>query len=61
MTGPREILQDMGVTQDEFDPFEWQDDEDVGDECGRWDNGKLGLPCSLAGTEFCNFECPYRG
>lgn len=37
------------------------EDEDPGDECGRWDNGKLGGSCSLAGTEWCDFECPYRG
>lgn len=30
------------------------------DECGRWDNGRLRLQCRLAGTEFCDFDCPYR-
>jgi hypothetical protein len=33
---------------------------DVGDDCGRWSNGKLTRWCSQAGTEFCDFECPYR-
>jgi hypothetical protein len=32
----------------------------VGDECGRWDNGRLGKHCSKAGSEECDFECPYR-
>lgn len=37
----------------------WEDDYDPGDECGRWDNGRLGKLCRLAGTEFCDWECPY--
>ena len=37
-----------------------EDEDDPGDECGRWDNGRLGRNCLLAGTEFCDFECPYR-
>lgn len=39
-----------------YDP----DDEDPGADCGRWSNGRLTSSCSLAGTEFCDFECPYR-
>lgn len=31
-----------------------------GDECGRWRNGKLSQYCAKAGTEECDFECPYR-
>lgn len=41
---------------DEYDP----DDEDPGDECGRWINGRLSNSCSKAGSEECDFECPYR-
>jgi hypothetical protein len=41
---------------DDFDP----DEEDGGDECGRWDNGRLGRQCALAGTEHCDFDCPLR-
>ena len=44
---------------DDFDP----DDEkghDPGEDCGRWRNGRLGDYCLLAGTEFCDFDCPYR-
>ena len=33
----------------------------VGDDCGRWRNGKLTASCSNAGSEECDFECPYRG
>lgn len=43
---------------DGFDP-EWDEDE-LGDACGRWDNGRLTRFCSMAGTEFCDFDCPYR-
>jgi len=32
----------------------------VGEECGRWRNGSLSRSCSKAGSEECDFECPYR-
>lgn len=32
----------------------------VGAECGRWRNGSLSRSCSKAGSEECDFECPYR-
>jgi hypothetical protein len=32
----------------------------VGEECGRWRNGRLSPSCSKAGSEECDFECPYR-
>lgn len=47
------------VDEDDFD--EDFDDEDPGDECGRWRNGVLTKSCSKAGSEECDFECPYRG
>lgn len=28
--------------------------------CGRWRNGRLVNHCTMAGTEECDFECPYR-
>lgn len=30
--------------------------------CGRWRNGRLAPPdhCTMAGSEECDFECPYR-
>lgn len=31
----------------------------VGAECGRWRNGVLSSSCSKAGSEECDFECPY--
>lgn len=31
----------------------------VGAECGRWRNGVLSDSCSKAGSEECDFECPY--
>lgn len=45
----------LAPDDDEYDP----DDEDHGAECGRWINGKLGKSCTLAGTEFCDWDCPY--
>jgi hypothetical protein len=45
---------------DDFDDAGDEDDFDPGEECGRWLNGNLDRWCRLAGTEFCDFECPYR-
>jgi hypothetical protein len=56
----------MGETDDsEFGDYEPDDeyeldDEDAGAECGRWRNGRLSDSCSKAGSEECDFECPYR-
>ena len=36
------------------------DQHEPGEECGRWRNGKLAQYCAKAGTEECDFECPYR-
>lgn len=61
-----------GVTQQQIDYYaggydeppddDLEDDYDPGEGCGRWVNGRLGkvYDCRLAGTEFCDFECPYR-
>ena len=32
----------------------------VGENCGRWRNGRLSASCSKAGSEECDFECPFR-
>lgn len=48
---------------DDFDAYEEPYDEDdynPGEDCGRWRNGRLDGYCLLAGTELCDFECPYR-
>lgn len=50
-------------TQDQIDSEMLAEDEDgpdPGEECGRWRNGRLGQYCAKAGTEECDFECPYR-
>lgn len=39
---------------------EEQDGPNPGEECGRWWEGHLGQYCAKAGTEECDFECPYR-
>lgn len=31
----------------------------IGEECGRWNNGRLMPYCAKAGSEECDFECPY--
>lgn len=59
----------MGIprtwTQDEIDADYFRDAEQLdgpepGDECGRWRDGKLSPHCTKAGSEECDFECPYR-
>lgn len=38
---------------------DFEDDGPVsGEECGRWQNGKLMPTCTKAGSEECDFECP---
>ncbi len=37
-----------------------EDDFDPGEECGRWINGRLTHSCTKAGSEECDWECPYR-
>lgn len=63
------------MTQEEIDADVFRDDDGicpncdeiwdmcecrVGEECGRWINGRLTKSCSKAGSEECDFECPYR-
>lgn len=43
----------------DFDPYEDEEDE-PGEECGRWMDGRLTHSCTKAGSEECDFECPYR-
>lgn len=57
-------LDDSAFTQDEAEDWvEDQLEEDLEAECGRWDQNVKGglLPyywCRMAGTEFCDWECP---
>ena len=45
------------MEEDDFDES-WDIEEDPAEAtCGRWDNGKLTRGCSLAGTEFCDWDC----
>lgn len=37
-------------------PEDEEDDREA--ECGRWNNGRLTAQCRLAGTEWCDWECP---
>lgn len=36
-----------------------EDGSEPGEECGRWSNGHLERFCAKAGSEECDFECPY--
>jgi hypothetical protein len=41
---------------------EFEDESDgpePGEECGRWNNGRLMQTCMKAGSEECDWECPY--
>lgn len=42
------------------DDFRDDDEEDDGFECGAFINGRFDYSaCQLAGTEDCDWECPY--
>jgi len=44
---------------DEIDEDVFEDEEEDREaDCGRWDNGRLMKQCRLAGTEWCDWECP---
>jgi len=38
--------------------YDEDDEEDREADCGRWRNGQLVPQCLLAGTEWCDWECP---
>lgn len=50
----------MGDPEDYGEAFDEENDYDPREECGRWINGKFGSSCLQAGTEFCDWDCPYR-
>lgn len=52
--------QRLQAEMDDHGGYDWDEPEDhydPDDDCGRTDDGD----CMLAGTEHCDFECPYRG
>lgn len=57
MGKPREWTQ----AEIDADVFRDADENDVepGEECGRWVNGKLSPQRRKAGSEECDWECPY--
>lgn len=60
-----EPCEDWDDDQDEAHCFDCGELHDmcechIGDECGRWRNGRLSDSCSKAGSEECDFECPYN-
>lgn len=58
-TTARPAYEDDGYYDDPRDDFE-DDGTDAGEECGRWTNGRLTPYCRKAGSEECDWECPYR-
>ena len=50
------------ITQEEIDAeidlYDEDDEDDREADCGRWTNGRLIHQCRLAGTEWCDWECP---
>lgn len=44
---------------DDMDDDEGDGEFDLSEECGRWVNGGLSTQCSQAGTEWCDWECPF--
>jgi hypothetical protein len=49
-------------SQDQIDEDMFRDGDDEGDDreadCGRWRNGRLVPQCLLAGSEWCDWDCP---
>ena len=58
---PRPSVTDVVNAEIEADHYQEDDGPEPGAECGRWSNGQLTGSCGKAGTEECDFECPYRG
>ena len=49
---------DFDYPDETGDGFE-EDGPYPGEECGRWNNGKFMQYCPKAGSEECDWECPY--
>jgi hypothetical protein len=45
---------------EQYDEYDEEDGPEPGEECGRWLEGKLSHSCTKAGSEECDWECPYR-
>ncbi len=45
--------------EDDLGMVDAETDRDPGEECGRWRNGRLSDHCLKAGSEECDWECPY--
>lgn len=44
---------------DDYEPDEWDELEEAAQECGLLPP-HLGGGCQMAGTEHCDFDCPFR-
>lgn len=53
---PQDRIDEEMLGYGEGDDYEYDD----GQDCGGWFNGQFSYyDCLLAGTEFCDWECPY--
>lgn len=50
---------DSQMFDDDDGEEELSDEEKAGEECGRWRNGRLVIQCLKAGSEECDWFCPY--
>ena len=57
--GPTEADWTQAEIDDDYFDDEPTDEDIAGEECGRWRNGRLTAQCSKAGSEECDWECPY--
>ncbi|WP_439398964.1 hypothetical protein ACRQ5Q_16640 [Bradyrhizobium sp. PMVTL-01] len=49
----------IGTDDDHLDDCLLGDDEEDREaDCGRWRNGRLVPQCLLAGSEWCDWDCP---
>lgn len=48
----------IGWDDDFEEDSDLDEDDDGYEDCGRWRNGRLSEYCALAGTEWCDWECP---
>lgn len=50
---------DSQLFDDEDHEEEISDEEAAAENCGRWINGRLSRHCTKAGSEECDWDCPY--
>lgn len=46
------------IPGDDFEDDCGDEGDDLEADCGRWNNGRLTRQCRLAGSEWCDWDCP---